>query len=41
MTFKTANTAYDQNFTVDYQYPEVEGDSNIWLSRTNIIQKIS
>ena len=29
MTFKTANTAYDQNFTVDYQYPEVEGDSNI------------
>ena len=29
MTFKTANTAYNQNFTVDYQYPEVEGDSNI------------
>ncbi|WP_085060718.1 fibrinogen-binding adhesin SdrG C-terminal domain-containing protein [Staphylococcus haemolyticus] len=29
MTFKTVNTAYNQNFTVDYQYPRVKGDSNI------------
>ncbi|MEB7367662.1 SdrD B-like domain-containing protein, partial [Staphylococcus borealis] len=36
VTFKTANNAFDKNFTVAYQYPFVQGDSNIQSLFTNL-----
>ncbi|PTH08561.1 hypothetical protein BU626_10010, partial [Staphylococcus capitis] len=36
VTFKIANNAFDKNFTVAYQYPFVQGDSNIQSLFTNL-----